>query len=669
MERTHTMYSARIAALWAVAITLFAWGVAARASVPPVAAFGTTPVIDNVTLSLDGRFLASSVNTGQVSIVILDRTTRKITQRVNFDQGLKLRGMFFVDDKTLLANFSITVAQQGEQEEKSEVGAVFAINPLDGSSIQLLEAKTNNRIYPGSAGFVSRHGAAPGEVLMSAPVLDNAAAGATPDSATSSLLSVNTTTGKWRVVEKGNRNTSSWLVDQDGKVQGRIESFRKEQRKVVRVKRGDDWVSVYEDTDPDFGIIGLGSDRQSVLGIGARGGERERLWSIPFDGSGAQPLYGDPEHDVEGAVRDVYDRSLKGVQLGGLEQRVHWFDSEAEARVKAVSAALPGRRVSVSGYTRDGRLALAYAVSRANPGVYMLVDFQTNRAEVVGQEYPQLAKVALGEARNISYAARDGYKVPAYLTLPPGREARGLPLVVLPHGGPRARDSGYAFDWWAQFLASRGYAVLQPQFRGSTGFGEAHMRAGYRQWGQLMQHDVSDGVQHLIAEGVADRTRVCIAGASYGGYAALAGAAFTPELYACAISVAGVSDLIEMLRWEENRYGLESGVVKFWRQHIGKPSDPDVAQFSPARGVAQVRAPVMLMHGVDDTVVPYVQSEFMETALKKAQKPYEVYKLRNEDHWLSRSPSRIEMLEQMERFLSAQLGSGGRVTIEQPTIQ
>jgi dipeptidyl aminopeptidase/acylaminoacyl peptidase len=133
--------------------------------------------------------------------------------------------------------------------------------------------------------------------------------------------------------------------------------------------------------------------------------------------------------------------------------------------------------------------------------------------------------------------------------------------------------------------------------------------------------------------------------------------------------VAGVSDLIEMLRWEENRYGLESGVVKFWRQHIGKPSDPDVAQFSPARGVAQVRAPVMLMHGVDDTVVPYVQSEFMETALKKAQKPYEVYKLRNEDHWLSRSPSRIEMLEQMERFLAAQLGSGGRVTIEQPTIQ
>jgi dipeptidyl aminopeptidase/acylaminoacyl peptidase len=645
-----------LAAAFATAL-LLCWATAASATLPPVAAFGTTPVVDNVTLSEDGRLLASSINAEQVSIVVLDRSVRKIIQRVNFDQNLKLRGMFFVDDKTLIATFSITVAQQGDQEEKSEVGAVFAINPFDGSSIQLLEAKTNNRIYPGNAGFVSRYGAAPGEVLMSALILENAAAGASPDSATLSLVSVNTSTGKWRIVEKGSRNTSSFLVDQGGKVRARIENFRKEQRKVVRAKRGEDWVQVYEDTDPDFGLLGLSADGEAVLGLGPRGGARERLWTIPFDGSGPKVLFEDPEHDVEGVVRDVYDRSLKGVRLGGLEQRLQWLDKQAEARVKSVAAAMPGRRIEIAGYTRDGRYVLAYAVSRSHPGVYMLVDFQSNRAEIVGQEYPQLAKVPLGESRNITYAARDGYKVPAYLTLPPGREAKGLPLVVLPHGGPRARDSGYAFDWWAQFLASRGYAVLQPQFRGSTGFGEAHMRAGDRQWGQVMQH-----------EGVADKSRVCIAGASYGGYAALAGASFTPDLYACSISVAGVSDLVEMLRWEENRYGLESGVVKFWRQHIGKPTDPDVAQYSPARGVAAVRAPVMLMHGVDDTVVPYVQSEFMETALKKAGKPHEVYKLTNEDHWLSRSPSRIEMLSQMDRFLGAHLGPGGRVTIEQPAI-
>jgi dipeptidyl aminopeptidase/acylaminoacyl peptidase len=171
----------------------------------------------------------------------------------------------------------------------------------------------------------------------------------------------------------------------------------------------------------------------------------------------------------------------------------------------------------------------------------------------VGQQYPQLAEVPLGTVEEINYAARDGYAVPAYLTLPAGMEAKKLPLVVLPHGGPRARDSGRDFDWWSQFMASRGYAVLQPQFRGSTGFGQKHELAGYRQWGKLMQNDVTDGVRKLIADGTVDAERVCIVGASYGGYAALAGAAFTPELYRCSVSVAGVSDLVEMLRWVGNR--------------------------------------------------------------------------------------------------------------------
>jgi dipeptidyl aminopeptidase/acylaminoacyl peptidase len=249
--------------------------------------------------------------------------------------------------------------------------------------------------------------------------------------------------------------------------------------------------------------------------------------------------------------------------------------------------------------------------------------------------------------------------VPAYLTLPPGAQPGAkLPLVVLPHGGPEARDSGTGFDWWSQFVAARGYAVLQPQFRGGTGFGRAHSRAGYRQWGQLMQHDVTDGVKHLIDKGIADPARVCIVGASYGGYAALAGAAFTPELYRCAVSVAGVSDLVEMQYWEEAQGGPDSPTVRYWREAIGKASEPHVAAFSPARSADRVKANVMLMHGVDDTVVPYMQSEFMETALKRAKAPHEVVQLKSEDHWLSRTPSRIEMLVQLERFLAENLGAG-----------
>lgn len=635
----------------------------------PIEAFGTTPIIDNVTLSTDGRYIASSYTGDQVSIVILDRNQKKITQRIGFEQGLKMRGMSFINETVLLASFSITYTERGDTEQKAELGATFAINAVDGSSRQLLEPRVNSGLTPGGGGFLSRYGAAPGEILMSARLAENAAAGGAPGSYTTAVVSVNPLTGKWRTIEKGNAVTSGFLVDAKGNIVGRTEWDRKDQRRSYRVKEGTGYRTFFESTDADLGIIGVGADAKSLLAIGASGRDRKILWTIPFDGSGPKPLYVDPKHDVEGTVRDAYDRSLDGVRLGGLEQQVHWLDSAAAARVKSLEAALPGRRVQINGYTPDGKLVLAYAVSRNHPGAYYLVDFNTNRAEVVGQEYPQLARAQLGKVSNIVYAARDGYEVPAYLTMPPGAAAKNLPLVVLPHGGPRARDSGIGFDWWSQFVASRGYVVLQPQFRGSTGFGMAHELAGYGEWGQLMQHDVTDGVKHLIANGTVDPGRVCIIGASYGGYSALAGAAFTPELYNCAVSVNGVSDLVEMLYWVENRGGYYDPAVRFWRKHIGKSSDPEVAQYSPARAAGKVSARVMLMHGVDDTVVPYAQSEFMETALRRERKNFELVTLKSEDHWLSRSPSRIEMLTSLERFLDANIGKGGKVTIEEGSAQ
>lgn len=635
----------------------------------PIEAFGTTPIIDNVTLSTDGRYIASSYTGDQVSIVILDRNQKKITQRIGFEQGLKMRGMSFINETVLLASFSITYTERGDTEQKAELGATFAINAVDGSSRQLLEPRVNSGLTPGGGGFLSAYGAAPGEILMSARLAENAAAGGAPGSYTTAVVSVNPLTGKWRTIEKGNAVTSGFLVDAKGNIVGRTEWDRKDQRRSYRVKEGTGYRTFFESTDADLGIIGVGADAKSLLAIGASGRDRKILWTIPFDGSGPKPLYVDPKHDVEGTVRDAYDRSLDGVRLGGLEQQVHWLDSAAAARVKSLEAALPGRRVQINGYTPDGKLVLAYAVSRNHPGAYYLVDFNTNRAEVVGQEYPQLARAQLGKVSNIVYAARDGYEVPAYLTMPPGAAAKNLPLVVLPHGGPRARDSGIGFDWWSQFVASRGYVVLQPQFRGSTGFGMAHELAGYGEWGQLMQHDVTDGVKHLIANGTVDPGRVCIIGASYGGYSALAGAAFTPELYNCAVSVNGVSDLVEMLYWVENRGGYYDPAVRFWRKHIGKSSDPEVAQYSPARAAGKVSARVMLMHGVDDTVVPYAQSEFMETALRRERKNFELVKLKSEDHWLSRSPSRIEMLTSLDRFLDTNIGKGGKGTIEEGSAQ
>jgi len=199
--------------------------------------------------------------------------------------------------------------------------------------------------------------------------------------------------------------------------------------------------------------------------------------------------------------------------------------------------------------------------------------------------------------------------------------------------------------------------VLRPQFRGSTGLGDEHRLAGRGQWGMRMQDDITDGVKALVDQGIVDQKRVCIVGASYGGYAALAGAAFTPDLYACAVSVAGISNLPEFLAWGENLSGDETDSFHYWRDSIGDSLDSRIAEKSPARSARTIRAPILLLHGTDDSVVPFDQSQMMANALKAAGKPFQLISLEGEDHWLSSSATRIRMLSEIEKFLAANLGS------------
>jgi dipeptidyl aminopeptidase/acylaminoacyl peptidase len=234
--------------------------------------------------------------------------------------------------------------------------------------------------------------------------------------------------------------------------------------------------------------------------------------------------------------------------------------------------------------------------------------------------------------------------------LPPGRDPKGLPLVVLPHGGPASRDTP-GFDWWAQALASRGYAVLQPNFRGSDGFGRGFREAGYGQWGRKMQTDLSDGVRYLAGQGTIDPARVCIVGASYGGYAALAGATLDTGVYRCAAAVAGVSDLKRMLASQPD-YGRTS-TTRYWSRFMGVEgrNDPQLTALSPVAFADRVTIPILLVHGLDDTVVRYEQSEMMAKALRRAGKPVEFITLAGEDHWLSRGATRLQMLEAVAAFL------------------
>jgi dipeptidyl aminopeptidase/acylaminoacyl peptidase len=230
-----------------------------------------------------------------------------------------------------------------------------------------------------------------------------------------------------------------------------------------------------------------------------------------------------------------------------------------------------------------------------------------------------------------------------------------LPLIVLPHGGPAARDTA-DFDWWSQALADQGYAVLQPNYRGSS-LNRHHLEAGFGQWGRKMQTDLSDGVRYLAKEGIIDPARVCIVGGSYGGYAALAGATIDPGVYRCAVSVAGLSDLKRMLQFTNDKhlYGGPEADLRYLDRFLGVkgPDDPALDAISPIKHVDDIKAPVLLIHGHDDTVVPFEQSQVMYDAMRHAGKDVQLVELAHEDHWLSKSETRLQMLQASVQFLRA----------------
>ena len=347
---------------------------------------------------------------------------------------------------------------------------------------------------------------------------------------------------------------------------------------------------------------------------------------------------------------DIQDRKT-GRIIGGVPRsgEVVFFDAELQAHWNAVLRAFSGETVTRVSESDDHTKYLVTVFGGRSGYVYALFDWLTHRATILAPVYDGLTAPA--QVRAISYPAADGLTIPGFLTLPRGPAEKSLPLIVLPHGGPAAADS-FDFDWWAQAYAAQGYAVLQPNFRGSA-LDSRFLEAGFGEWGRKMQTDLSDGVRYLASQGVIDPKRVCIVGGSYGGYAALAGVSLYPGVYRCAVSVAGISDLrLFRRRSGTGHLGL---VQRYWDRFMGTSDqdDPALIAISPIEHVNSVTVPVLLIHGRDDTVVPYEQSEVMLGALKRAGKSVELLALKHEDHWLSRSETRLQMLEASVAFLKA----------------
>ena len=469
------------------------------------------------------------------------------------------------------------------------------------------------------------------------------------------LYRIDLRTGAGRELHEQDR-AGSYLLDQAGEPRARVRYDG--ERWELQARPGGFWRTVWRASAPidTPGLAGFGLTAGTAVLVGEIDGRPEGFYSVDLASGVVSDL------PFAGKVLAVVQQAVSGVLLGaglvgeGDETVWSFIDPAADRAWRSVEAAFPGKEVSLRSWSEDLRQIVVFTQGPGDSGTWQLVDLDRRSAEIVGEADPEIQGERVGRVMAVHYPAADGMSIPGYLTLPPGvTEPSNLPLVVLPHGGPAARDY-LGFDWWAQALASRGYAVLQPNFRGSDGLGKAHLEAGYGEWGRKMQTDLSDGVRWLAARGWVDPARVCIVGASYGGYAAMAGPTLDPGVYRCAVSVAGVSDLRRMVQWSADQGGRrDAPVVRYWNRFMGasRLGDRDLDAVSPAAQAARADAPILLLHGRDDTVVPIEQSRILATALERAGRPYEFVELSGEDHWLSRPATRTRMLTETVRFLEA----------------
>jgi dipeptidyl aminopeptidase/acylaminoacyl peptidase len=642
----------------------------AHGAPPPVEAFARRPAMIDVDINPAGTRLAWIEDTGSAArLIIHDLKAKQDLRAVTAPASLRLHRVQWANDDTVLMRESKTDWIGPNRRDTFELWRWVAIDAGGGPERILLQGKgSGDRQLVDGATMVRHNTSHPGKVFMATLDFSEAGyrqgtgtrlvGGIKDDGWSSYLFEVDLPTGEGRPIAVGSPFTIDWVSDASGEriVRGDLNS--KLDQFDILVKDGAAWKRIYRAKGCGrLDLLGFSPDGASVLASGRPcDAERMQMLALALDGSAATPIVDDGGRHMQTYFKDPLDERILGVSFGRGADMKRWLDPQAEKRHAALHRTFAGSSVELIARSASYRQVVVRTESAESAPIYYVVDYDAKSADIINEEYPGLSGFKLASVRVFDYEARDKYALFAYLTVPAGAAEKNLPLVALPHGGPEARDQG-GFDWLPQFLASRGYAVLQPQFRGSTGLGRAHADAGRRQWGLRMQDDVTDAVRAAINAGIADPKRICIVGWSYGGYAALAGAAFTPELYACSASIAGISDLPAMLGYIGVNQNKEGVGVAYWKDHIGTANDPQVVAKSPARVVEGIRAPILLLHGTDDTVVPIAQSKIMARALAEAKKPYELVELPGDDHALNASVTRVKMARELERFLGTHLAS------------
>jgi dipeptidyl aminopeptidase/acylaminoacyl peptidase len=479
------------------------------------------------------------------------------------------------------------------------------------------------------------------------------------DKAWHDLYKLNLSTGEKTLVRQNTDRIGAWEFDWNDQLRLASRSNPDGSTEWLRVD-GDKLTPFYKTSiDEQSSVVGFAKDNQRVYMV-TNQGPRNLAEIVLLDPATSKeaPFQADPLKRVDVGTLVLSEKTREPVFVSFEDDRMRrvWKDPAFERDFKTVGAKLPGLDVYPVSNTADERLWLLSANSATQPSVAYLFDRQTKQLTKQYETRPKLKAADLADMKVVRYKSSDGLEIPAYLTLPKGLDPKGLPVIILPHGGPWARDT-YGFNAMHQFLANRGYAVLSPNFRASTGYGKQFLNAGNGEWGQKMQDDLTWGVKYLVAQGIADPKRVGIMGGSYGGYAALAGAAFTPEVYNAAVAIVAPSNLITLLNavpayWEAGR-----------KQMYARMADPGteagraaLARMSPLNSANKIKTPLLVVQGANDPRVNKAEADQIVVALRDRNYPVQYILAPDEGHGFARPVNNMAMFAASEKFLAGHLG-------------
>jgi len=635
----------------------------ARSPEAVAAAFGAQPWMRSASLSPDGSHIAfiapgeGKMNVAMVIDVAKGEETPIATANAN---PMKLEQCgWSAADRLVCELYGITIADGLRLSYVRLIGV-----DSDGKHQLPLGRKTGDRAlglnqYDGSV--IDWMAGKDGLVLMARNFVPAQTTGTLMQVSAKGLgvESVNTRTGASRLVEGANDSASSYYSDGNGVVRmialdGHSDSEMLTGTTLYRYRTpgSRNWLNfsrvAQDGNGPGLRPVAVDGAANVIYALDKKDG-RDALYRVTLDGTMKSELvYADPKVDVDGVVTVGRRGRVIGFSYVTDQRNIVYFDPDYKTLAAQLSKALPNLPlVDFTDTSADEQKVIVHAASPTDPGRFYLLDRSTHKMVEIAAERPALAGYTFGAVKAVTYPAADGTPIPAYLTLPPGSDGKNLPGLVMPHGGPAYRDTG-GFDYLAQFFAQRGFAVIQPEFRGSTGYGDAFFdKNGFHSWRTAIG-DVTDAGRWLVKQGIADPAKLAIFGWSYGGYAALQSNVLDPHLFKAVVAVAPVTDL-DMIK-EEHRAFVNFEIVQ---RQVG--DEQTAAGGSPLRHTSVFEAPVLMFHGDNDLNVSIAESRAMDAALRHAGKQSRLVVYPGLDHQLNDNKAEADMLAQSDAFLRKQL--------------